>query len=97
MLIKSDNVVLRTVHGSIFLIDISHNYFGDKCALYEINETGKFLWNGIEDGTTVDSLATALQAAVIDEVPYEVLFNDVCEYVEDLKSKGFIVEVSANG
>lgn len=97
MLIKSDNVVLRTVHGSIFLIDISDNYSGDKCALYEINETGKFLWSSIEGSATVDSLATALQAAVIDEVPYDVLFNDVCEYVEDLKSKGFIVEVSANG
>ena len=97
MLIKNDNVVLRTVHGSIFLIDIADNYSGDKCALYETNETGKFLWSGIEAGATVDSLVKALQAVVVDEVSYDFLFNDVCEYVEDLKSKGFIVEVSANG
>ena len=49
MLIKNGDIILRTIHGSIFLIDISDNYSGDKCALYEINETGKFLWDNIDE------------------------------------------------
>ena len=30
---KNENVVARKVHGSSFLIDISDNYSGDKCAI----------------------------------------------------------------
>ena len=97
MLIKNDDVVLRTIHGSIFLIDISDNYSGDRCALYEINETGKFLWDNIDENRTIDSLVNALQKAIIDEVPYEVLVADVTEYIGDLVDKEFVLEVAANG
>lgn len=97
MLTRNDNVVLRTVHGSIFLIDISDNYSGDKCSLYEINETGKFLWEAISKSKTIDNLVASLQEAIIDDVPREVLLNDVTEYVSDLIDKGFVMEVAANG
>lgn len=97
MFIKNDSVVLRTIHGSIFLIDISDNYSGDKCSLYEINETGKFLWDAVDQNGTVDELVVALQNAIIDEVPREVLLNDVTEYINDLMNKSFILEVAVNG
>lgn len=97
MLIKNGDIVLRTVHGSIFLIDISDNYSGDKCSLYEINETGKFLWDNIGENGTIDSLVDALQDAIIDEVPRDVLVADVTEYIGDLIEKEFVLEVSANG
>lgn len=97
MLIRNDNVVLRTIHGSVFLIDISDNYSGDKCSMYEINETGKFLWEAIGKSKTIDSLVASLQEAIIDEVPREVLLNDVTEYISDLIDKGFVMEVAANG
>ena len=97
MLTRNDNVVLRTVHGSVFLIDISDNYSGDKCSLYEINETGKFLWEAISKSKTIDNLVASLQEAIIDEVPREVLLNDVTEYISDLIDKGFVMEVTANG
>ena len=97
MFIKNEDVVLRTIHSSIFLIDISDNYKGDKCALYEINETGEFLWNSIDECGTIDSLVSALKNAIIDEVPYDVLINDVTEYINVLMDKGFVLEVSTNG
>ena len=97
MLIKNGDIILRTIHGSIFLIDISDNYYGDKCALYEINETGKFLWDNIDENRTVDSLVDALQEAIIDEVPRDVLVADVAEYIGDLIDKEFVSEVAANG
>lgn len=97
MLIRNDNVVLRTIHGSVFLIDISDNYSGDKCSLYEINETGKFLWEAISENKTIDNLVASLQEAIIDEVPREVLLDDVTEYINDLIDKGFVMEVAANG
>lgn len=48
---KNPNIVARKIHGSSFLIDISDNYSGDKCALYEINETGMFIWSNIDRET----------------------------------------------
>ena len=97
MLIKNGNVVLRTIHGSIFLIDISDNYSGDKCSLYEINETGKFLWDNIDENRTIDSLVSTLQDAIIDEVPRDVLIADVTEYIGDLIEKEFVLEAAENG
>lgn len=97
MLVKNQNIVLRTVHGSIFLIDISDNYAGDKCALYEINETGKFIWDNLDSNTTVEALAKKLKAAIIDDIPYAVLQEDVAEYIHDLKRKKFVLEEESNG
>ena len=47
---EKENPAARTIHGSSFWIDISDNYSGDTCSLYEINQTGMFIWNNI-DGT----------------------------------------------
>ncbi len=65
--------------------------------MYEINETGKFLWDNIDENRTVDSLVDALQEAIIDEVPRDVLVADVAEYIGDLIDKEFVSEVAANG
>ncbi len=97
MLIKNANVVLRIIHGSVFLIDISDNYAGDKCALYEINATGKFLWEILDKNGSLDALTDALRKAIIDEVPYEELYSDVSEYIEELKNQRFVLVVDSNG
>lgn len=97
MLIKNGDIVLRTIHGSVFLIDISDNYSGDKCSLYEINETGKFLWENIDERGTIEGLVSALQEVIVDEVPHEVLFNDVKAYVESLIERKFLFGETANG
>lgn len=47
MYVSNEKVVAREIHGSYFLIDITDNYSGDRCALYEINETGMFLWKNL--------------------------------------------------
>ena len=97
MLVKNENTIMRTVHGSIFLIDISDNYAGDKCALYEINETGKFIWDSLDSCATVEALTTRLKAAIIDDIPYAVLQEDVADYINDLREKRFILEVESDG
>lgn len=90
MLKKNENIVLRNIHGSCFLIDISDKYQGDKCSMYEINETGEFIWNSISDGKEISNVADELAAAIIDEVDYELVLSDVTEYIRDLCGKGFV-------
>ena len=70
---KKENIVARTIHGSSFLIDISDNYSGDTCSLYEINQTGMFIWNNIDGTRSVKELAELLQAAIVDDVDFVLM------------------------
>lgn len=87
---KNDNIVARKIHDSFFLIDISDNYSNNKCALFEINETGMFIWNNINGSRTVEELVTLLKDAIIDNVDYQILFNDVVDFTDTLTTKQFV-------
>lgn len=97
MLVKNENVVLRRIHGSVFLIDIADHYSGDRCALYEINETGAFLWEQLDGSRSAEDAAHLLQEALVDAVPFEVLLADAQAFFEDLKSRHFLTEVTDRG
>lgn len=90
MLKKNENIVMRKIHDSCFLIDISDKYQGDKCSMFEINETGEFIWNSISDGKEISDVAYELKAAIVDEVDYELILADVTEFIHDLCGKGFM-------
>ncbi len=87
---KNENIVARKVHGSSFLIDISDNYSGDKCAIYEINETGMFIWNIIDGTRSTEELAILLKAAIIDDIDYQTLHDDVKEFIDKLIIRQFV-------
>lgn len=86
---KQENIVSRKVRDTYFLIDITDNYAQDKCALYEINETGYFIWNQINGKNTVKDIALELQRVIIDEIDLQILIDDVAEFVDVLLAKGF--------
>lgn len=93
---RNGSIVGRKIHESFFLIDISDNYYSNKCALYEINETGKFIWDRINGELTIGEITTALQSAIVDDVDLQVLINDVTELIESLIGNNF-VEICTNG
>ena len=87
---RNENIVARKKYGSFFLIDISDNYSGDKCALYELNEIGMFIWENINGSRNIVDIVTLLKAAIIDDIDYQILYDDVSEYIDTLVDKGFI-------
>ncbi len=87
---KNENIVARKIHGSFFLIDISDNYSGDQCAIYEINETGMFIWEQINGARDIEELVALLKAAVIDDVDPQLLRDDVTEFIDTLIMKRFV-------
>lgn len=89
---RNSDIVARKIHGSYFLIDICDNYSGDRCSLYEINETGMFIWEQIDGKKPVDEIARALKAAIIDEIDYQIIEKDVLEYIESLAQLKFLNE-----
>ena len=93
MYIINENVVKREIHGSFFLIDITDKYHGDRCALYEINQTGMFLWKNLDTAKTADELTNLLKAAIVDDIDYQIIHSDVMEFLNTLVSKQFISEV----
>ena len=89
---RNINIVSRKICDSFFLIDITDNYADDKCALFEINETGKFIWDQINGKRTVKDLATELHAAIIDEVDFSIIYDDTSEFIDMLLLKCFVEE-----
>ena len=87
---KNENIVARKVHGSSFLIDISDNYSGDKCAIYEINETGMFIWDNINGTRSIEELVTLLKTVIIDDIDYQILHEDVKEFIDTLIIRQFV-------
>lgn len=87
---KNTNIVLRKIHGSFFLVDISDDYSGDKCALYEVNETGMFIWNCINNIRSANDIAMLLKEAIVDDVDYTVIYKDVLEFLNTLRLKHFV-------
>lgn len=93
---RKDNIVARKIHGSIFLINIFDNYKGNKCAIYEINETGMFIWENIDKEKNISELAILLRDEVDCAVEYQLIYDDVKEFIDTLVDRNF-VEVMKHG
>lgn len=90
IIIKNQNIVFRRIHDSSFLINISDNYYNDKCALYEINDTGMFIWNSIDGIRSIAEIAVLLKQEIIDDIDYQIIYNDVVDFVGCLLNKHFV-------
>lgn len=88
---KNENIVGRKIHDTYFLINIAEKIASDKCFLYEINEIGYFIWENINGQHTCSDLAMLLKDALIADIEYEKVYEDVFSFLEQLKSKGIVV------
>lgn len=89
---QKNNVVIRKIHDTFFLIDITDNYIGDQCLLNEINEVGAFIWTELSDAKDIVSVVENLKLQLNEEVEFDVLYNDVKEYIQYLLQLGLIEE-----
>ncbi len=96
MLRRNDNVVARKIHDTYFLIDIKQKYNDDKCFLYEINETGYYIWNAMSICSSVEQIADMLHEETGNAIDIKVLILDILEFLNNLKEEGYIVENGRN-
>lgn len=80
----------RNIHGTIFVLDISEHYYNDICSLYELNETGEFIWDQIDGKKTIKKICEVLYDYVSDDIDRAVLNQDVMSFINDLYEKKFI-------
>lgn len=93
MLNRNNDIVLRNIHDSYFLIDTTQNYLNDICNLYEINEIGKFCWDSLATCVEIEDIVKSLMENLIDEVDYDEVNSDIREYINMLIDNGFVEEV----
>ena len=89
---KNKNIVLRNIHNTFFLIDITDNYSGDKCILNETNEVGAFIWNELSEKTSIEDIVDKLKSLLNEEVSRDAIYSDIQEYIHYLKHSGFVEE-----
>lgn len=89
--IRNENYVLRKVHDTFFFIDITDNYKNETCKLIETNEVGEFIWNALSTGNTIDNIAKALMGEIVEDISFEIIFEDVCSYITALENKDIII------
>lgn len=93
MFYKNENVVIRRVHDMNFLINITDNYLDEKCCLYELNEIGLFIWNALDTDNNIKDITNKLIRLINDDVCFELVLQDVSDYLEILKMQGLIKEI----
>lgn len=94
---KNQLIVERNIHGTYFLIDLKQNYFDEKCYIYELNGMGHYIWNNIDRFSSVEQFVLDLQFKLVDEIPYEVLLNDVNDFINCLVEEGFMIAEDKDG
>lgn len=87
MLKLKEGFILREIGGEIMVIPSGEEL--DLNMMITLNETGRFLWERLEQGTTVEALVSALLAEY--EVEEAVALENVKAFVEKLNVHNFLI------
>ncbi len=87
---KNENIVCRGIHDKCYLIDITQNYLDNRCLLYELNETGRFIWEQLDHADHAEAVVQELLRVIVSDVDENVIRDDVGEYLDLLEKEGFI-------
>lgn len=91
---KCEDIVLRKVYKSYFLIDICDNYENDKGELFEINEIGNFIWDCLTEEISAPEITNKIIKNIDGEVEYDEVLKDVEEFLNLLVSINYAKEVN---
>lgn len=89
---KNENIVGRKVHDTCFLIDITENFLDEKCKLYETSEVGLFIWDCFDETFDAEVIAKKLVLQLTEPVDFEIVRDDVIDFMQMLCAQGFIEE-----
>lgn len=81
--------VLREVAGQNMVIatgEASKDFHG----MIKLNDTGKEIWQGLQEGISVAEIAKRIQEKY--DVEYEKAMEDTENFVEKIKEAGFLVD-----
>jgi hypothetical protein len=91
---RNEDVVQREVAGEMFLVPI-RGHLADLQELFVMNETGQWLWRGLDGVRTIEELAAGLVDAF--EVESEQAQVEVGVFIAELAEVGLVEECSVAG
>ena len=86
----SENVVAREIEGEIIIVPLTAGIGDAEDDLFSLNECGKAIWKHLDGTNSVREIVTRLEAEYEGESG-EIL-NDVTGFLEELLSRGILVE-----
>lgn len=93
---KNENIVLRVIPPSYFLVDITKCYNNEVEKMFITDEVGIEIWNAISDGDTFESVFKKFLNKLTDEKTEELVRSvriDLMEYIELLIAQNCLYEV----
>ena len=82
-----DGFILKEVAGENVVIPTGSNLV-DFNAMMTLNETGVFLWQRLEQDTTIDKLVDAVCAEY--DIDRDIATQDIKEFVQSLEANGIV-------
>ena len=84
----SEGFILKEIAGSYVVVPVGQNLV-DFSSMITTNETGAFLWEKLQNNTTVDELCEAVMAEY-QGVSREDAVSDIEEFINVLKEKNIL-------
>ncbi|MBR3934250.1 MAG: PqqD family protein [Clostridia bacterium] len=84
----SEGFILKEIAGSYVVVPVGQNLV-DFSSMITTNETGAFLWEKLQNDTTVDELCEAVMAEY-QGVSREDAVSDIEEFINILKEKNIL-------
>ena len=81
----SKNFIFKAVAGEYMIIPLSGGTV-DMTKSFNINETGAFIYKGLDQGKTAEEIAEDMAKEY--DAPKDELLKDINEFIEILKKKG---------
>lgn len=91
----SPDVVAREIEGELIIVPIAAGIGDLEDELYTLNETGRAIWDQLDNKTTLAQIARSL-AEEFEAEPV-VIEGDVRGLVEELVKRKILVETIENG
>lgn len=93
--IQSEDIVMRKIGDSYFLIDIHQNYSTDNMFLH-INDIGGFIWEILGSAITVEGISEILLAKLSDRetCDRDEIIRDISSFIDLLTKSGYVRGIS---
>ncbi len=86
---RNENFVFRKIGDEMILVPIKDNV-GDMGYIYNFNELAAFVWENLDGKDRLQDIKNSIVEEF--EVSAQQAEEDLCEFVDDLKEIGAIVE-----
>jgi hypothetical protein len=92
LFVQKQDIVVRNIEGLFFLVDITKKDYANNSFIMCINEMGKFIWDNLRQTSTIEQITESIIDFSIDEeLEYDEVYNDIKDFIHQLKSEGLII------